>query len=253
MIPVLTHIPHKHYTHMRVPTASVIGRENITRRKRGFGVFSTTLQTNMGNKKGTKPGGSWLHPFDRRSPYEWSQYLRWLEAFFNAVKQEVQIILQGISHMIGAVPGLALITTREDCHLRLFVSHGFRRTTTVQYSAQAPCFQLIYSADFKLLFMEIITLCAVTHVHTLLSRLTFLGHADLKAFLQPAVLAAVARDLVNLAVLVPVAGVHHVLLDTATEETLEHQEAKDKGVRGGRRRRRMRSRRRTNCDLQSGQ
>lgn len=32
MIPVLTHIPHKHYTHMRVPTGSVIGRENITKK-----------------------------------------------------------------------------------------------------------------------------------------------------------------------------------------------------------------------------
>lgn len=58
--------------------------------------------------------------------------------------------------------------------------------------------------------------------------LTFLGHADLKALLQPAVLAAVACDLVNLTVLVSVAGVHHVLLDTAAEETLEHQEARDK-------------------------
>lgn len=34
MIPVLTHIPHKHYTHMRVPTASVIGRENITKKSK---------------------------------------------------------------------------------------------------------------------------------------------------------------------------------------------------------------------------
>lgn len=50
--------------------------------------------------------------------------------------------------------------------------------------------------------------------------LTFLGHADLKALLQPAVLAAVACDLVNLTVLVSVAGVHHVFLDTAAEETL---------------------------------
>lgn len=61
--------------------------------------------------------------------------------------------------------------------------------------------------------------------------LTFLGHADLKALLQPAVLAAVACDLVDLTVLVSVAGVHHVLLDTASEETLVHQEARDKGVR----------------------
>lgn len=64
--------------------------------------------------------------------------------------------------------------------------------------------------------------------------LTFLGHADLEALLQPAVLAAVACDLVNLAVLVSVAGVHHVLLDTAAEETLKHRETKDKRGRGQR-------------------
>lgn len=69
--------------------------------------------------------------------------------------------------------------------------------------------------------------------------LTFLGHADLKAFLQPAVLTAVACDLVNLAVLVSVAGVHHVLLDTATEETLKHQEARDKRGQGERKRERL--------------
>lgn len=56
--------------------------------------------------------------------------------------------------------------------------------------------------------------------------LTFLGHANLEALLQPAVLAAVACDLVNLTVFISVAGVHHVLLNTATEETLEHQEAR---------------------------
>lgn len=66
--------------------------------------------------------------------------------------------------------------------------------------------------------------------------LTFLGHADLEAFLQPAVLAAVACDLVNLTVLVSVAGVHHVLLDTAAEEALEHQEARDKRGEGKRER-----------------
>lgn len=64
--------------------------------------------------------------------------------------------------------------------------------------------------------------------------LTFLGHADLKALLQPAVLAAVACDLVNLTVLVSVAGVHHVLLDTAAEEALKHQEARDKREEGKR-------------------
>lgn len=53
------------------------------------------------------------------------------------------------------------------------------------------------------------------------SSLTFLGHADLKALLQAAVLAAVACDLVDLAVLVTVAGVHHVLLDAAAKEALQ--------------------------------
>lgn len=52
------------------------------------------------------------------------------------------------------------------------------------------------------------------------SSLTFLGHPDLKALLQAAVLAAVACDLVDLTVLVAVAGVHHVLLDAAPKETL---------------------------------
>lgn len=58
--------------------------------------------------------------------------------------------------------------------------------------------------------------------------LTFLGHADLEALLQPAVLTAVACDFVNLTVLVSMASVHHVFLDTATEETLKHQEARNK-------------------------
>lgn len=57
--------------------------------------------------------------------------------------------------------------------------------------------------------------------------LTFFGHADLKALLQPAVLAAVACDLVNLAVLVSMAGVYHVLLDTATEEALQRLKARN--------------------------
>lgn len=66
--------------------------------------------------------------------------------------------------------------------------------------------------------------------------LTFLGHANLKALLQPAVLAAVACDLVDLTVLVSVAGVHHVLLDTATEETLKHGEGPRQKGRGQERR-----------------
>ena len=51
--------------------------------------------------------------------------------------------------------------------------------------------------------------------------LTFFGHANLKALLQPTVLTAVAGHFVDLTVLVSVAGVHHVLLDTAPEKTLK--------------------------------
>ncbi len=51
--------------------------------------------------------------------------------------------------------------------------------------------------------------------------LTFFGHANLKALLQPTVLATVAGHFVDLTVLVPMAGIHHVLLDTAPKETLE--------------------------------
>ncbi len=58
--------------------------------------------------------------------------------------------------------------------------------------------------------------------------LTFLGHANLEALLQPAVLATVACDLVDLAVLVTVAGVHHVLLNTATEETLQQTSKRER-------------------------
>lgn len=53
------------------------------------------------------------------------------------------------------------------------------------------------------------------------SLLTLLGHPHFQALLQPTILAAVAGDLVDLTVLVSVAGVHHVLLDTAAEEALE--------------------------------
>lgn len=52
------------------------------------------------------------------------------------------------------------------------------------------------------------------------STLTLLGHAHFEAFLQPAVLAAVPGHLVDDAVLVPVTRIHHVLLDTASEEAL---------------------------------
>ena len=50
--------------------------------------------------------------------------------------------------------------------------------------------------------------------------LTFFGHAHGEAPLQPAVLATVARHLVDDAVLVPVTRVHHVLLDAPPEEPL---------------------------------
>lgn len=50
--------------------------------------------------------------------------------------------------------------------------------------------------------------------------LTLLGHSNFEALLEPAVLAPVARHLVDDAVLVPVARVHHVLLDAAAEEAL---------------------------------
>lgn len=52
------------------------------------------------------------------------------------------------------------------------------------------------------------------------SPLTLLGHSNFEALLEPAVLAPVACHLVDDAVLVPVARVHHVLLDAAAEEAL---------------------------------
>lgn len=58
-----------------------------------------------------------------------------------------------------------------------------------------------------------------------LGGLTFLRHADLEALLQPAVLTAVACDLVDLTVFVSVAGVHHVLLDAAAEKSLDNKES----------------------------
>lgn len=50
--------------------------------------------------------------------------------------------------------------------------------------------------------------------------LTLLGHPDFQALLQPTVLAAVAGDFVDDAVLLPVTSVHHVLLDAPPEEAL---------------------------------
>ena len=55
--------------------------------------------------------------------------------------------------------------------------------------------------------------------------LTLLRHAHSKALLQPTILAAVPCDLVNDAVSVPVAGVHHVFLHAAAEEALEKHKA----------------------------
>lgn len=63
-----------------------------------------------------------------------------------------------------------------------------------------------------------------------LGGLTFLRHADLEALLQPAVLTAVACDLVDLTVFVSVAGVHHVLLDAPPEEALSDDDKKNKNV-----------------------
>lgn len=84
--------------------------------------------------------------------YEWSQYLRRLKAFFYGAKQEVEIILQGISHMIGTVPGLALITTpggSSSARVCVDVSHCFSRTITFHYSVQASFF---FFFSFNLLF-----------------------------------------------------------------------------------------------------
>lgn len=50
--------------------------------------------------------------------------------------------------------------------------------------------------------------------------LTLLRHPDFQALLQPTVLAAVAGDFVDNAVLLPVTSVHHVLLDASPEEAL---------------------------------
>lgn len=50
--------------------------------------------------------------------------------------------------------------------------------------------------------------------------LTLLGHSDFQALLQSTVLAAVAGDLVDDAVFLPVTSVHHVLLDASPKEAL---------------------------------
>lgn len=62
--------------------------------------------------------------------------------------------------------------------------------------------------------------------------LTLLGHSHSEALLQPAVLTAVPGDLVDDAVPVSVAGVHHVFLHAAAEEALQRQrESKEKTTR----------------------
>lgn len=58
--------------------------------------------------------------------------------------------------------------------------------------------------------------------------LTFLGHSHSEAPLEPTVLTAVPGDLVDDAVSVPVAGVHHVFLNAASEEALQQPESKEK-------------------------
>lgn len=52
---------------------------------------------------------------------------------------------------------------------------------------------------------------------------TFFGHAHGQTLLQAAVLAAVARDFVDGAVLVLVARVLHVLLHTSPKESLKQR------------------------------
>lgn len=50
--------------------------------------------------------------------------------------------------------------------------------------------------------------------------LTLLGHSHFQALLQSTVLAAVAGDLVDDAVFLPVTSVHHVLLDAPPKKAL---------------------------------
>jgi hypothetical protein len=64
-------------------------------------------------------------------------------------------------------------------------------------------------------------LTALRNIERLNEALTFFGHSCGEAFLQSAVLAAVARDFVDGAVLVLVARVLHVLLHASSEEPLQ--------------------------------
>lgn len=54
--------------------------------------------------------------------------------------------------------------------------------------------------------------------------LTLFGHSHFQALLQSTVLAAVAGDLVDDAVFLPVTSVHHVLLDASPKEALRDGE-----------------------------
>lgn len=54
--------------------------------------------------------------------------------------------------------------------------------------------------------------------------LTLLRHPDFQALLQPTVLAAVAGDFVDDAVLLPVTSVHHVFLNASPKEALRDRE-----------------------------
>lgn len=73
-------------------------------------------------------------------------------------------------------------------------------------------------------------MCGLTLDHTL----TLLGHPHSKALLQPAVLTAVPGDLVDDAIPVSVARVHHVLLHAAAEEALHRkQETPVSSVKNG--------------------
>jgi len=58
---------------------------------------------------------------------------------------------------------------------------------------------------------------------TVTKTLTFFRHAYFQAFLQPAVLAAVPRDLVDDTALLSVAGVHHVLLNAPSKKALRRE------------------------------
>lgn len=158
---------------MRVPTASVIGRENITKKvKKDFFKKFKKSPLHTKHREGTKlcvravanVASTPLTKLEIRfyAPnlglYEWRQYLRRLKAFFYGAKQEVEIILQGISHMIGTVPGLALITTpggSSSARACVDVSHSFSRTITFHYSVHASFFYFFHLIYFLLFLFQV--------------------------------------------------------------------------------------------------